>query len=45
MEPEQTTIVRQQLGKHIPAATNTQATIEELQFLSNGVVNTSVTIE
>jgi hypothetical protein len=29
VEPEQTFIARQRLGKHIPAATNTQATIEE----------------
>jgi hypothetical protein len=29
VEPEQTPIARQRLGKHIYAATNTQATIEE----------------
>jgi hypothetical protein len=38
--PEQTSIARQRLGKHIPAATNTQATIEELPFLCNSKVNT-----
>jgi hypothetical protein len=30
----------QWFGKHFPAATNTQATIEELPFLFNGEVNT-----
>jgi hypothetical protein len=30
MEPEETSITRQRLSKHVPAATNTQATIEEL---------------
>jgi hypothetical protein len=29
VEPEQTSIARQPLDKHIPAATNTHATIEE----------------
>jgi hypothetical protein len=29
MEPEETSIARQRLGKHIPAATNTQATLKE----------------
>jgi hypothetical protein len=33
-------IARQRLCKHIPTATNMQATIEELQFLCNGEVNT-----
>jgi hypothetical protein len=28
VEPEETSIARQLLGKHIPAATNLQATIE-----------------
>jgi hypothetical protein len=40
VESEQTSIATQQLGKHIPAATITQATIEELPFLCNGEVNT-----
>jgi hypothetical protein len=40
VKPEQTTIARQRLGKHIPAATNTQAKIE-LSILCN----TSVTIK
>jgi hypothetical protein len=39
-EPEQTSIDRQGLDKHIPAATNMQATIEELPFLCNGEVGT-----
>jgi hypothetical protein len=39
-EPEETFIVRQRLGKHINAATNTQTTIEEMAFLCNGEVNT-----
>jgi hypothetical protein len=39
VEPEQTSIARQRLSKHIPAATNTQAAIEELPFLCNGEVN------
>jgi hypothetical protein len=30
VEPEQTSIARQQLGKQVSAATDTQATIEEL---------------
>jgi hypothetical protein len=30
MEPEETSIARQRLGKHVPAATNRQATIELL---------------
>jgi hypothetical protein len=42
MEPEQSSIARQRLGKHIPAATNIHATIEELPFLYNGEVNTSL---
>jgi hypothetical protein len=29
VEPEQTSIAKQWLGKHIPAGTNTHATIEE----------------
>jgi hypothetical protein len=40
VEPEQTPFARQQLSKHIPATTNTQATIEEMTFLCNGEVNT-----
>jgi hypothetical protein len=32
--------VRKRLGKHIPAATNTQEIIEELPFLCNGEVDT-----
>jgi hypothetical protein len=40
VEPEQTSITTQRLVKHIPAATNTQATIEELPLLLNGEVNT-----
>jgi hypothetical protein len=41
-------IARQRVAKHILAATNTQAAIEELPFLCNGNVNTplySITIE
>jgi hypothetical protein len=38
-------IARQRLGKHSPAATNTQATIEELPFLCNREVNTSIITE
>jgi hypothetical protein len=30
VEPEETSIARQRLGIHVPAATNTQATIGEL---------------
>jgi hypothetical protein len=30
VEPEETSIARKQFRKHVPAATNTQATIEEL---------------
>jgi hypothetical protein len=45
VKPEQTSIARQRLDEHIPAATNTQAAIEELPFLCNGEVNTSVTKE
>jgi hypothetical protein len=40
VEPEQTSITRQQLGKHIQSVTNTQAKIEELPFLCNCEVNT-----
>jgi hypothetical protein len=40
MEPEQTLIARQRLGKHIPETMNKHATIEGLQFLCNGEVNT-----
>jgi hypothetical protein len=40
LEPEQMSIARQRIGKHIPAATSTQETIEELPFLCNGEVNT-----
>jgi hypothetical protein len=29
-EPEETAVAKQWLGKHVPAATNTHATIEEL---------------
>jgi ribosomal protein L30/L7E len=39
-ESEKTSIARQQLGKHIPAAKKAQSTIEEMPFLSNGEVNT-----
>jgi hypothetical protein len=35
-------IARQQLGKHIPVATNVQATIEKLPLLCNGAVNTTI---
>jgi hypothetical protein len=42
MEPEQTSIARQGFGKHIPAATNILATIEEPPFLSKSEVNTSL---
>jgi hypothetical protein len=42
VELQQTFIVRQHLGKHILAATNTYATIEELLFLCNGEVNTVI---
>jgi hypothetical protein len=45
VEPEQTSIARQQLSKNIPAATNKHAITESLPFLCNGEVNTSVTIE
>jgi hypothetical protein len=41
VEPEQRSIARQRLGKHIPAATHMQATIE-LPFLCNSTVNTPV---
>jgi hypothetical protein len=34
VEPEETSIARQRLGKHVPAATNTQTTIEGV--LGNG---------
>jgi hypothetical protein len=34
------TIARERLGKHIPAATNTQAIIGYLPLLCNGAVNT-----
>jgi hypothetical protein len=42
VEPQQTYeyIAKQRLGKHIPSATNTQATIKVLPFLCNGEVNT-----
>jgi hypothetical protein len=30
VEPEETAVTRRRLGKHIPAATNTHAVIEEL---------------
>jgi hypothetical protein len=30
VEPEETVVVRQRLGKHVPTATNTHATTEEL---------------
>jgi hypothetical protein len=40
VQPGQTFISRQQLSKHVPAARNTQAAIEELPFLCNGEVNT-----
>jgi hypothetical protein len=30
VEPEETSIARQRLGKQVPAATDTQATIEKL---------------
>lgn len=33
MEPDQTTIARQRVGKHNPEATNKQAAIKELHFL------------
>jgi hypothetical protein len=39
MEPEQISIARKELGKHISAATNAQAAIEELLFPCNGEVN------
>jgi hypothetical protein len=35
-------IARERLGKHIPTATNTQATIGQLLLLWNGTVNTTV---
>jgi hypothetical protein len=34
-----TSIARQLLSKHIPAATNMQTTIEELPLLCNGALN------
>jgi hypothetical protein len=33
-------VSKQRLGKQFPAETNTQATIEEVPFLCNGLVNT-----
>jgi hypothetical protein len=42
VEPEQTTTAVQRLGKHIPSATNMQETIEQLPFLRDGDVNTSL---
>jgi hypothetical protein len=36
---EETTIYKEKLGKNIPAATNTQVTIEQLPLLCNGTVN------
>jgi hypothetical protein len=36
----QTFIATQRLGKHLPAATNTHATTEEVSFLCNVEVNT-----
>jgi hypothetical protein len=33
-------IARQRLGKHIPAATNTQRTTDWLPLLGNGALNT-----
>jgi hypothetical protein len=45
VEPHQTSIARQRLGKDIPVAKNMQATIEGLLFLYNGEVNTAITIE
>jgi hypothetical protein len=30
VEPEQTAVARQRFGKHVPAATNTHAAIQEL---------------
>jgi hypothetical protein len=30
VEPEETSIARQRIGKHVPATTNTQATTEEI---------------
>jgi hypothetical protein len=36
-EPQQTSIVRQRLDKHIPAATNTQTTFEELPFYATAI--------
>jgi hypothetical protein len=30
VEPEKTSIARQRLGKQVPAATNTQVTVDEL---------------
>jgi hypothetical protein len=40
VKSEETSIARQLLGIHIPAATNTQATIELVPLLCNGAVNT-----
>jgi hypothetical protein len=40
VETETMSIARQRFGKHIPAAKNTQATIDELPFLCNFEVNT-----
>jgi hypothetical protein len=36
VEPEDTSIARRRLGKHVPAATKTQATIEVLLGYNNG---------
>jgi hypothetical protein len=36
VEPEETYIARQRLGKHVPTATNTQATIRIVLGCNNG---------
>jgi hypothetical protein len=38
-------IAKQRLGKEVSAEMKTHATIEELPFLCNGEVNTSITTE
>jgi hypothetical protein len=41
VEPEESAVARQRLGKHVPAAKNTYATIEELLDAVFSVVSNS----
>jgi hypothetical protein len=41
-EQEWTFIAKQRLGKEVPSEMNKHATIEELPFICNGEVNTSL---